>query len=75
MPPYFMTVTLACHYAQNIPGQSGRMQLGKHLRPGSTYSLIALEEILVPKVIRKVEKSGNRRFFKSTNIQCVEPVA
>lgn len=72
MPPYFMKVTLACHYTQNVPGQSGRCSL---LKPGSKYSLTALEEVLVPKVIKKIEKPGNRKFFLSTNIQCVEPVA
>lgn len=40
---------------KNVPGQSDGMQLDKHLRLGSTYSLIALEEVLVPIVIRKVE--------------------
>lgn len=38
MSPYFMTATLACHYTQNVPGQSGRMQLAKYLKPGSTES-------------------------------------
>lgn len=33
---------------KNVPGQSDGMQLDKHLRLGSTYSLIALEEVLVP---------------------------
>lgn len=67
MPPYFIALIVACHYTQNVAGLSGRMQLAEHLRSASTYSLKALEEVLGPKIIRKVEKPGNRRYFKSTN--------
>lgn len=73
MPPYFKTVTLTCPYTQNVPGQNGRMQLAKCRRPGYTYPLIALEEVILSKVIRKVEQPGNRRCFKSSNVQCMEP--